>query len=114
MVSRKKDVGPHFVASCINVFEIVDDVTIPTKLFIALLEEFGNDARVGSALSANLATRGWTGSLVPYLKMDREALEPLLRHTNIGVRTWVAKHIASIDMQIEYESVRDDEQALGA
>lgn len=106
-------VGPLFVACCINVFETVDGLTKPTELFIALLEEFGRDARIGSALSANLSTRGWSGSLVPYLQSDRKALEPLLRHSSSGVHTWVTKQISNIDIQIEHESVRDAEQALG-
>ncbi len=110
---ENQTVGPHFVACCINVFETVDGLTKPTELFIALLEEFGDDARIGSALSANLSTRGWSGSLVPYLQSDRKALEPLLRHSSSGVHTWVIKHISNIDVQIEHESVRDAEQDLG-
>ena len=34
-------------------------------------------AVVGGALSANVCTRSWGGSLVPYLESDKTAFEPL-------------------------------------
>ena len=82
-------------------------------MFTALLEHFGDDVHLGSALSANLGSRSWSGSLVPYLESDKAALEPLLKHSNSNVRRWVEKHISYIDRQIKYESMRDDEEGLG-
>jgi hypothetical protein len=105
--------GPSFVAGCVNIFETVGDQQQPSKLFIALLEQFGDDKRVASSLLSNMGTRGWSGSLVPYLKADKVALSPLLTHESANVRRWIKKQIDYIDRQIEEESIRDDENDLG-
>jgi hypothetical protein len=110
---ENREIGPQFVARCINIFESVDNQQQPTDLFIALLENFGDDEYIGSALSANLGTRGSFGSLLPYLESDKRALKPLLKHSSNSVRAWVRNHISYIDMQIEHESMRDDERGLG-
>jgi hypothetical protein len=105
--------GPTFVASCLNVFEVVEDQQQPSKLFLSLLEYFGDDQGVTNALAANIGSRSWSGSLVPYLKSDKEALSPLLEHKNSNVRRWIKDYIAYIDRQIEAESMRDEERDIG-
>lgn len=105
--------GPGFVATSINILEIVDGKQQPTALFLALLEKFGDDQRLASALSANMGTLGWSGSLVPYLESDRAALSPLLEHSNGNVRRWVKNHLDYIDRQIDEESMRDEERDIG-
>ncbi len=107
------DMGPSFVASCVNIFESIDEQQQPSELFIALLENFGNDERVASALSSNMGTRSWSGSLVPYLETDKAVLSPLLEHDNVNVRRWVKRRLVQIDRQAEYESDRDDEHEIG-
>jgi hypothetical protein len=107
------NLGPMFVAEGVDVFELSEEEKVPSKLFIALLENFGDDDRVGRALSRNLASRGWTGSLVPYLEEDKAALSPLLEHKNYKVVSWVKDHVARIEKQIEYESIRDEEEKVG-
>ncbi|WP_345847856.1 hypothetical protein [Shewanella algae] len=111
--NEQPEVGPSFVASCINIFETVDNNPRPSDLFIALLESFGNDERVQSGLWANMIARGWSGSLVPYLEDDKAALSPLLEHENDKVRTWVKAQIAYINQEIIHESIRDEERNLG-
>lgn len=105
--------GPNFVAGCVNISEIINAQQRPSRLFIALLEHFGDDERVASSLSANMGTRGWSGSLIPYLEADKAALSPLLVHESGNVRRWVKKQIDYIDRQIEVESIRDNENDLG-
>ncbi len=105
--------GPGFVAACINIFEVRDSVQFPSELFVMLLENFGGDQRVASALNANMASRGWSGSLVPYLEADKLAITPLLKHKNGYVRKWVKEHIDSINYQIARESSMDAERDLG-
>jgi hypothetical protein len=110
---KHADIGPGFVARCLNVIETVDEQQQPSALFIALLENFGNDQRVASELSANMGTRGWSGSLVPDLESDKSALSPLIEHENSNVRRWVKDHIAYINRQIIEESKRDEEHGFG-
>jgi hypothetical protein len=107
------ELGPSFVANCVNVFEPIDEQQKPSNLFVALLEHFGDDKRVVSALGANISTRGWSGSLVPYLESDKASLSILLKHKSNNVRDWVTNHIEYIDKQIEVESVRDEEDDFG-
>ncbi|SNY95753.1 hypothetical protein SAMN04488142_0261 [Halomonas sp. hl-4] len=111
--SELPDLGPVFVARCLNVFETVDEQQQPSVLFIALLENFGDDPRVANELSANMGTRGWSGSLVPYLESDKLALSPLINHENANVRLWVKDHINYIERQISEESKRDEEHGFG-
>lgn len=110
---KQPDIGPVFVARCLNVIETVDEMQQPSALFVALLENFGNDQLVASGLSANMGTRGWSGSLVPYLESDKSALSPLIEHENFNVRRWVKDHIAYINRQIIEESKRDEEHGFG-
>lgn len=108
-----KDIGPVFVASCLDILSANEDKVEANKLFVALLENFGDDIRVKDALSANMNTRGWSGSLVPYLESDKAALSPLLPHESSLVRGWVKEHIIEIDQRIAYEYTRDQERDLG-
>ncbi len=107
------EVAPYFVGGALNVFEKDENGVHPTILFVALLEHFGHLKDLGGVLSANLGTRGWTGSLVPYLESEKSALTPLLHHSNKNVSSWVENHISYLDKSIAYESRRDDELRLG-
>lgn len=107
------ELGPSFVAQSVNILERDENQQKPSPLFLALLERFGDDERVASALDANMATRGWSGSLVPYLKSDKAAFIPFLEHANRNVRQWIKNHIAYIDKQIDSESIRDEERDMG-
>jgi hypothetical protein len=102
-----------FVAACLNVFETVNGKRQPSPLFVALLEKYGGDLNVTNQLSANMGSKTWIGSVVPYLKSDKESLHPLLSHNAINVRRWAKDYIAYLDQQIKHESERDEEQHLG-
>ena len=107
--AKHPDFGPVFVANCLSVFETINEKQQPSALFIALLENFGNDQKVASELNANMGTRGWSGSLVPYLESDKSALSSLVEHESSNVRRWVNDHIGYINRQITEESKRDEE-----
>lgn len=102
-----------FVAASINIFDGAGLEKRPTALVVALLEKFAGDADFENTLSANMGSRGWSGSLVPYLESDKSGLSHLLTNSNRKVRAWAKKKIGYIDKEIEHESMRDDEQGLG-
>lgn len=104
--------GARFAATCVDVLEEVDESLRPTPLFVAILENFGRNEEVARALSANMGTRGWSGSLVPYLEADKAALLPLNEHRNSNVREWVSNQVSYIDRQIARELDRDSESDL--
>ena len=107
------DLGPVFIASCVNIFETIEKQKQPSALFIAILEHFGGDEHVREELNANMVSRCVWGSFVPYLKSDKVALSPLLDHENAKVRCWVKDLIDYIDKQIERERDWDDERNVG-
>lgn len=107
------DLGPNFVANCVNIFETAEDQKKPAELFVALLENFGDDERVKSTLISNMHSRGWSGSLVPYLETEKAALSLLMEHQSVNVRGWVTERISQMDKEIKGESSRDDEKILG-
>ncbi len=109
---KHPEIGPSFVADCINILEVIDEKQQPSDLFVALLVRFGDDKDVVSALRANMITRGWCGSLVPYLENDKESLSSLLEHKNSNVRQWVKDFITYIDKQIEAEFIEDEERKI--
>lgn len=110
---QQKELGPQFVAGSIKIFEHKGEKQTPSPMFIALLGEFGGDDEVARAFSRNLGTRGWSGSLVPHLESEKEALLPLLEHDNIHIRNWTKNHILYLEFQIKNESDKDDERDIG-
>lgn len=112
----KQNIGkaPYFLARNINIFTIdSNNNKIPNPLFVTLLEQFGHLDHFGGELSANLASIGWSGSLVPYLQSDKAALSILLEHHSPVVREWVRSQIEYIDKTITYEQIRDSEHDAG-
>lgn len=105
--------GAVFIARCIDILSKVDGQMRPTNLFVRLLENFGDDVEVKGELNANMITRGWAGSLVPYLESDKAAFALLVDHKNPNVRLWVNEQIGRINQQIEQETLRDREKDLG-
>jgi len=105
--------GPVFIARCIDILGNADGQLRPNNLFVSLLENFGDVVEVKDELIANMVTRGWSGSLVPYLESDKAALSSLVDHKNANVRQCVNDQIARIHRQIEQEALRDQEKDLG-
>jgi len=110
---ENREIGPWFVASCINIFNSENNAKYPSKLFIALLENFGDDKRIRGELFANLATRGWSGSLVPHLESDKKALQSLINHSNQNVQLWLKEYIDDVDKRIAKELMHDEEAEFG-
>jgi hypothetical protein len=77
------------------------------------MDNFGDNEQVLSALSANMSSFGWSGSLVPYLQKETAALEALKGHENHNVRNWVNRRLDYLYKMIERESRRDEEHDWG-
>jgi len=76
-----------------------------------LIDQFGADKSVLSALHARMYTFGWTGSLTTYFAMYRKPLTALLTHKIDVVRLWAQTNLAEIEARIEDQQKRDDEQS---
>ncbi|MEA5115935.1 MAG: hypothetical protein VB050_18115 [Geobacteraceae bacterium] len=105
--------APVFVAGATDVLLDVKDGYQISPRARFLLDNFGDDDRVLSALSANIGSFGWTGSLVPYYQKELAALETIKEHENAKVREWVKRRIVYLNKMIDKETLRDEEHDWG-
>lgn len=106
---QEPDIAPEFVASATDVLlEAADGYQISYRARF-LFDNFGDNERVLSTLSANISSFGWTGSLVPYLQKELAALEALKTHKKAKVKEWVNHRIDYLTKMIEWEKRRDEE-----
>ena len=107
------ETAPLFVASATDVF-IQDKHTYaisPRARF--LIDEFGQNDKVLGALSANMGSFGWSGSVVPIYEKHVTALEPLIEHKLPSVREWANRRLLYLKRQIERERELDAEGEWG-
>lgn len=107
------EVAPEFLAGATDVLIETDGAVSMSPRARFLLDTFGDDENVLSALSANLGTFGWAGSLVPYYSRELAVLQPLTDHQKPEVRTWISKRIAYLNKVIERERQHDQEGEWG-
>lgn len=101
--------GAIFVSRCLNIFDFDGHIRKPSELFVAIIDNFGQNESVTNELYSNFASRGWSGSLVPYLEEDKKALAQLLNHESESVSSWVNEFIQHIDVSVMRESQVDEE-----
>jgi hypothetical protein len=74
-----------------------------------LIDEFGDDVKVLMELEANMGSFSWTGSIIPYLKMQKNLMHEIAGHKNPVVVAWSSSMTAELDRRIEIERNRDEE-----
>lgn len=107
------DMAPEFVANATEVLIRTEEGIRISPRARFLLDNFGHYKKVLSALSANMGSFGWTGSVVPYYKGELNALEELRDHEKKEVREWVNGRIVYLAKMIERETRRDEEHDWG-
>ncbi len=110
---QNPETAPEFAAQATDVLLEVDDKYQISPIAQFLIDNFGDNENVLSALSVNLSSFGWSGSLVPYLKKEVEAIKSLRDHKNIHVRNWVNDRLDYLYKMIERETRRDEEHDWG-
>ena len=110
---QEPDIAPEFVASATDVLSDAGDGYQISSRAIFLINNFGDDKRVLSSLSANIGSFGWSGSLVPYYQNELAAFETLKNHENANVRGWVNQRIGYLTKMIEREKRHDEEHDWG-
>jgi hypothetical protein len=110
---QEPDTAPVFVAHSTDVLLNATDGYQISPRAQFLIDNFGNNKQVLSALSANMSSFGWSGSLVPYLQKETVALEALKGHENHNVRNWVNRRLDYLYKKIERESRLDEEHDWG-
>ncbi|MEZ5586355.1 MAG: hypothetical protein R3E46_04725 [Sedimenticolaceae bacterium] len=110
---QNPQLAPKFVASATEVYESVEDGLRLSDRARFLIDEYGDSEEVLSALSANMGTFGWVGSVVPHYQAEVMALEPLLKHKRPAVHIWAERRIRYLNERINQEKVFDEEHSLG-
>jgi hypothetical protein len=105
--------SPVFVAKTTDVLLESDEKYKISPRAQFLIDNFGDNENVLSALSANLSSFGWSGSLVPYLQKEITAIKGLKDHKNNNVRNWINRRLDYLFSMIERETCRDEERDWG-
>lgn len=109
------DVAPAFVAGIVSVLTHRDREAPPPELdplTRRLLDEFGDNEDVLSALVSNMHSFGWSGSRTGYYQLYEQPLKSLGKHPIGAVRRWAKKMLVS--MQRQFEEARDEDDELRA
>jgi hypothetical protein len=80
---------------------------------LSLLDDFGDRQDVQSALSGNMMSFFWSGSLVPYFEQYVEPLKALLNHHRPSVVAWARQQLEAQKHDIRDARLRDDEREFG-
>ncbi len=106
---KTSETAPEFVARTTDVFLEDDDKYKFSPRAQFLLDYFGDNELVLSALSANMSSFGWSGSLVPYLQKEAAVIKGLKEHKNKNVRIWANSRLDYLSKMIERETRHDEE-----
>ena len=74
-----------------------------SNIVYMLIDGFGQNKNVLNALSSNLCSFGWIGSVIPLYNKEIKALETLKEHQFKEVRDWSAELIAYLENEIKKE-----------
>lgn len=101
------------LAKSIKVLMEVEEEWKFTPVAIKLINEFGAQESVLSAISSNLHSFSWMGSAVPYYKRRENAFKDLLVHKNKTVQEWAKKELIYLERRIKDEEQRNEEHDIG-
>jgi hypothetical protein len=110
---KEPEIGPRFVARATETFVENEAGYQLSPRAKYLIDVFGDSDDLLSELSANMASFGRSGSVVPYYEKEIDALTHLLEHEKQSVRDWADRKITYLKQRIEIEQVRDAEERLG-
>lgn len=78
------------------------------RLFMYMLDEFGDDESVLSGLHANMHSYSWVGSPIPLFEDNIECLKSLLSHKRTSVRAWAKRCIDEYKSEIQRETSQEE------
>lgn len=108
------DKAPAVVAGMVQVIDRSDqEAPKLTARARWLVDNYGQQDSVLSALTANLHSFSWTGSLVPYYEIIVSAMRPLESHKYAAVRKWAKAMVKDAEQNIVHETHRQQEHEIG-
>lgn len=102
--------APQMIAGILPVFDYNESGSINgfSRLFIFLVDEYGDSDTILHDLNANMHTYSWVGSPIPLLEKCKECFSGLLAHKRQSVRTWARNNIEAYDKEILREKSQDE------
>jgi len=79
----------------------------------AIIDRYGGQQAVLSAITSNLGTYSWSGSAVPYYERQVQPLEQLRHHRIAAVRQWAGEQLRYVERQLMRESTQEEERSRG-
>lgn len=77
-----------------------------------IIDKYGMYDDVLSELNSNIGTFSWSGSLIPYLKMEMKLMEEIQAHPIQQVADWAKSQILYLQRRMNYERDRDAERNI--
>lgn len=110
LLKKYPDRSPQVLAGSIPVFKYDGNgqKTGFSRLFLFLLDEYGDNTSVLHDLYANMHTFSWVGSPIPLFEQCKEFLTGLLNHKRQTVRDWAKICIEEYDKEILREKSQDE------
>ena len=110
LCKKHPDRAPQVFAGAIPVFNYGENgqKTGFSRLFLFLLDDYGDNTSVLHDLHANMHTFSWVGSPIPLFEQCREFLTGLLNHKRQSVRDWAKSCIEEYEREILREKSQDE------
>lgn len=110
---KQSEKSARALAKSIKVITEVENEWKFTSIAKRMIDEFGDQERVLSAISSNLYSFFWSGSSVPYYQRQKNAFKDLLSHRNENVREWAKNELLYLGKRIKDEQQSDEEHDFG-
>jgi hypothetical protein len=111
--TRSPEKAPVFVGKIAPLLSSEHEGKSWTTIVQTLFDEFGDREEVLGAISANMGTFGWTGSMVPYYEQFLSPLMSLTSHPRAQVRAFANQELQYFREAIRREAKREEERDLG-
>lgn len=101
----------RMVAEVAPLFRGGEDGRQWSDLGLALLEDFGHEKEILSAIERNIFTGGYSGPTSRHYQSYIAPLEQLVRHRRPSVKSWAKKELAALRKQVDREIKNEEEAA---
>ncbi len=110
---KEPNKAPLLIAKMMLIFTKNADTWSLHPLAKSLVDNYGDNPDVLLEIDRNLGIFMWSGSVVPYYKMQIKVMTQLSDHEIPNVRRWAKKKIKHLKKEVEDEIKKEEERDLG-